>query len=116
MDLRNKHCVPCEKGGKPLEKTRIDELMKDIKAWNLIDTDTLKIEKTIAFVDFKSALGFVNEVGDLAEFEGHHPDINLHTWNKVTISLYTHAVKGLSENDFIMAAKIDQLLKDNNLG
>lgn len=66
-----------------------------------------QIVKEYAFEDFKEALAFVNKVGALAEFEGHHPDIHLHGWNKVTITLTTHAIGGLSENDFIMASKID---------
>lgn len=110
QELHHKHCVPCEGGTKPLQKAEIDILSKKLKGWNI---DLKKIEKKYHFVDFKRALTFVNEVGDIAEFEGHHPDINLHDWNKVTISLSTHAVKGLSENDFIMAAKIDQIIADS---
>ncbi len=113
LPLKNKKCIPCEKGGKPLENPQIDKLMQEVKGWNSVENK--KIEKNLTFIDFKSALGFVNEIGDLAEYEGHHPDINLHNWNKVTITLYTHAVKGLSENDFIMAAKIDAVTQDNNI-
>lgn len=107
--LHQKHCVPCEGGTKPLDKNAIALLSKNIHGWKVLEK---KIEKKYHFIDFKHALGFVNEVGDIAEFEGHHPDINLHDWNNVTISLSTHAIKGLSENDFIMAAKIDQIIKD----
>jgi 4a-hydroxytetrahydrobiopterin dehydratase len=110
-DLHTQKCVPCEGGTPPLTAEQIDTYLKKIKGWQVIDNKI--IQKTLNFIDFKRALGFINEVGDLAEFEGHHPDLNLHNWNKVTITLSTHAVKGLSENDFIMAAKIDQIINDN---
>jgi 4a-hydroxytetrahydrobiopterin dehydratase len=109
-ELHHRHCVPCEGGTKPLSKDAIDEYMKKLHGWQVIDEN--KIEKKYHFIDFKRALSFVIEVGDVAEFEGHHPDIYLHSWNKVTISLSTHAIKGLSENDFIVAAKIDQIIVD----
>ncbi len=113
-NLSNKKCIPCEKGTQPLTDTKIQELSKNIKAWNIIDSSGVKkLEKNLTFIDFKHALSFINEVGDIAEFEGHHPNLNLHDWNKVTITLFTHALKGLSENDFIMAAKIDQVLNDS---
>jgi 4a-hydroxytetrahydrobiopterin dehydratase len=110
MDLDTRHCVPCESGTPPLSNTEIDAQMKTIHGWQLVDHK--KIEKKYHFIDFKRALTFVNEVSDIAEFEGHHPDINLHNWNKVLITLSTHAAKGLTENDFIMAAKIDQVVHD----
>jgi 4a-hydroxytetrahydrobiopterin dehydratase len=110
-ELKNKKCIPCEKGGAALGTDHIRDLLKKIKAWNNIDDK--KIEKDVLFKDFKSAIGFINEVADIAEFEGHHPDLNVHNWNHVTISLSTHAVKGLTENDFIMAAKFDELLEDS---
>ena len=109
-DLKNTHCVPCEGGAEPLSAEEITDRIKKLKAWNVLDNK--KIEKKFHFINFKHALAFANEVGDIAEFEGHHPDINIHDWNKVTISLSTHAIKGLSENDFIMAAKIDQVIQD----
>ena len=80
--------------------------MKKIDGWT---TDNKKISKTFKFADFKEAMKFVNKVADLAENEGHHPDINI-SYNKVEIILWTHAIGGLSTNDFIVAAKIDQLL------
>ncbi len=72
------------------------------------ETDN-QLYRKFVFKNFLEALSFVDKVGKLAESEGHHPDINLHNWNKVTLTLSTHAIKGLSENDFIMAVKIDQL-------
>src|SRR5437868_2557373 len=109
-DLQQKHCVPCEGGVPPLTTDQIVPLMKEITGWNVgSDDNTLVLEKEFKFKTFTEALEFVNKVGRIAEEEGHHPDIFLHGWNKVRLSLSTHAIKGLSENDFILAAKIDQL-------
>lgn len=79
-----------------------------IKNWNVVDGK--QIQKDFKFKDFKEALAFVNKVGDIAEAEGHHPDISIYSWNKVKIELSTHSIGGLSLNDFILAAKIDQLV------
>ncbi len=106
MSLINKKCVPCEKGTKAFTKEQVEEGLKQLVLWKVIDDSHLK--KVYTFPDFKSAWMFVNEVADLAESEGHHPDILL-SWGKVVITLFTHSVKGLTENDFILAAKIDQL-------
>lgn len=111
--LHRKHCVPCEGGTKPLSETEIKRFEKNVKGWDVRAHKA--IEKKYTFIDFKHAITFVNEVADIAEFEGHHPDINLHNWNKVTITLSTHAAKGLTENDFILAAKIDQIIADSDL-
>lgn len=117
-ELHTKKCIPCEKGSQPLTPEQVQEHLKNVKSWDVkpetaTSQGTTCIQKTLTFVDFRHALGFVNEVGDLAEHESHHPDLNIHSWNKVKITLSTHSIKGLSENDFIMAAKIDQLLKDS---
>lgn len=80
-------------------------LRNELSGW--ADFDERWIEKEYKFKNFKEALAFVNKVGDIAESEGHHPDINLHGWNKVKLTLSTHAISGLSENDFILASKID---------
>lgn len=105
-DLKNKKCVPCEGGVKPLTPDEYGAFLRTtLSGW--ADFDETRIEKEYKFTDFKEALAFVNKVGELAESEGHHPDINLHGWNKVKITLTTHAIGGLSENDFIMASKID---------
>jgi 4a-hydroxytetrahydrobiopterin dehydratase len=106
-NLSQKHCVPCEGGTKPLEPFRNSELIKEINTWQLIEDKA--IEKTLLFKDFTEALAFVNKVGALAEAEGHHPDISIFGWNKVKLSLSTHAIGGLSDNDFILASKIDEL-------
>jgi 4a-hydroxytetrahydrobiopterin dehydratase len=105
-DLKNKKCVPCEGGVKPLTPDEYGAYLRsELSGW--ADLDQKKIEKVYKFKDFKEALEFVNRVGDLAESEGHHPDIYLHGWNKVRLTLTTHAIGGLSENDFILASKID---------
>jgi len=107
-DLLHKKCKPCEGGTKPLTPDEYSSyLNKELSGWVVIEKKM--IEKKYKLKDFKEALAFVNKVGELAESEGHHPNIFLYGWNKVKISLTTHAIGGLSENDFIMAAKIDHL-------
>lgn len=105
-NLTQKHCVPCEGGVKPLTPDEYGAYLRTtLSGW--VDAEEKRIVKEYKFKDFTEALAFVNRVGELAESEGHHPDINLHGWNKVTITLTTHAIGGLSENDFILASKID---------
>ena len=107
-DLVQKKCVPCEGGTIPLQSAQIQEYLSQLKtAWDVIEQK--KIRKEFKFKDFKEALDFVNKVGELAEQENHHPDISL-AWGKVVVELSTHAINGLSENDFILAAKIEQML------
>ena len=106
-ELLDKKCIPCSIGAIPLDKEEIDELMKSLKeGWRVIDSKYL--EKNYSFKNFKDALKFTNDVGNLAEAEGHHPDIYL-SWGKVILKLWTHKIDGLHENDFILAAKIDQI-------
>jgi 4a-hydroxytetrahydrobiopterin dehydratase len=105
-DLKHKKCVPCEGGVKPLTPDEYGAFLRtELADWNVVDEKVL--EKKYKFKDFMEALAFINKVGALAEEEGHHPDILLHGWNKVKIMLTTHAIGGLSENDFIMGSKID---------
>ena len=106
MQLSEKKCVRCEGRVKPFTRQEAQKYLKRVKNWTLTNNE---IEKEFVFKDFKQALNFINKVGDIAESEGHHPDINLHSYKKVNIILSTHAIKGLSENDFILAAKIDKL-------
>lgn len=108
-DLTQKHCVPCEGGTPPLPNEKEEELLQQTPNWQLLREETHKIRRMFEFKDFKEAMGFVNKVADLAEKEGHHPDIKI-VYNKVKLDLFTHAVGGLSENDFIMAAKINSLI------
>ena len=114
MDLTKKHCVPCEGGTKPFTKKQAQEYLKMTKDWELLedlsDGGPMKIQRKFAFNNFQEAIDFVNKVGKLAESEDHHPDIFIHNYKKVDITLTTHAIKGLSENDFIMAAKINLLI------
>jgi len=107
-NLLSKKCVPCEGGTEPLKGEKLAVYSPIVLDWTVIEET--RIEKDFKFKDFQEALTFVNKVGELAESEGHHPDMLLHNWRKVKIMLSTHAIKGLSENDFIMAVKINQLL------
>lgn len=103
-------CVPCEGGVPPLEGERLEKLKSQLDeeapGWELRDAKHL--EKTFKFEDFKSALEFVNEVGATAEAEGHHPNIEL-GWGFAKVMLWTHAIDGLSDNDFFLAAKINKI-------
>ncbi len=105
-DLAAKTCVPCRGGTPPLRGE--DRSVKQVDGWNIIEEH--HITRTFKFPDFRGALGFVNRVGELAEEQGHHPDIVL-AWGKVEITTWTHKINGLTESDFILAAKIDQLYK-----
>ena len=107
--LTTQKCQPCEGGVKPLTSLHYAPLLKEVSQWKVINGK--QIEREFQFKDFKTALAFVNDVGKIAEKEGHHPDLLLHSWNKVRITLYTHAIGGLSKNDFIVAAKVDTLTK-----
>ena len=105
--LVEKTCTPCRGGIPPLARPEAEELLPQAPEWALID-DARRIEKTFRFGNFQEALAFVRKVGELAEAEGHHPDISF-GWGYGTVSLRTKKIKGLHENDFIMATKIDRL-------
>lgn len=108
--LADRNCVPCRGGVPPLKGNKLAEIHQQLAEpaqWNIVNEH--HIVRTYKFPDFKSALAFVNRVGALAEEQGHHPDILL-GWGKVEITTWTHAVDGLTESDFILAAKIDRLL------
>jgi 4a-hydroxytetrahydrobiopterin dehydratase len=107
INLLKKHCVPCEGGMPPLNREQIEKYSKETPDWKVVDDK--KITKEFKFKDFVAAMAFVNKVAEIAENEGHHPDIYIY-YNLVRFELTTHAMKGLSENDFILAAKIDALL------
>lgn len=106
-DLSKKRCIPCEGGTEPLSREKAEELLKELDGWMLVD-DAHLLARTFQFPDFKTALQFGNDIGRVAEFEGHHPELTI-GWGHVGVELSTHAIGGLSENDFILAAKIDQL-------
>ncbi|MDP3901502.1 MAG: 4a-hydroxytetrahydrobiopterin dehydratase [bacterium] len=107
-DLIKKHCIPCEGGVSPLDEIEIKEYLKQVPEWSFIKSPHHSIDREFKFRNFIEAMEFVNKVADLAEREGHHPDITIN-YNKVNLSLWTHAIGGLFENDFILAAKIDKL-------
>ena len=102
MKLIEKKCVPCEGNTPPLEQKEVEEYLKDVEGWEA-KKNTL-ITKTFAFKAFRETMDFVNQVANLAEAEQHHPDIHIR-YKKVTLELTTHAIQGLSENDFIIASK-----------
>ncbi|HXJ94986.1 MAG TPA: 4a-hydroxytetrahydrobiopterin dehydratase [Terriglobia bacterium] len=105
-DLAGRHCVPCEGGTSPLAARDVAALRDQIGAWDVVSDHHLT--RVFKFPDFHSALMFVNRVGEIADAEGHHPDIAL-SWGRVEVTLWTHSAGGLTENDFIVAAKIDRL-------
>lgn len=109
MKLTEQKCVACEGGVIPFSLREIEILLKQVPGWSLF-ADQKTIVKKYKFKDFKEALSFVNRVGDIAEEEGHHPDIHLVNFREVEIHLRTHAIDGVSNNDFIVAAKIDSEL------
>jgi 4a-hydroxytetrahydrobiopterin dehydratase len=104
--LADKKCVPCRGGVAPLKGKDLEALHNKVPQWNVVDQHHLT--RAYTFPDFKQALEFVNRVGALAEEQGHHPDILL-AWGKAEITLWTHKIDGLTESDFIMAAKIDRV-------
>jgi 4a-hydroxytetrahydrobiopterin dehydratase len=106
--LRTKKCKPCEGGVPPVPKDEAIRLLEDLPGWSLSD-DGIRIRREWTVRNFMSAIEFFQRVAELAEQEGHHPDLHLVGYRNVAIELWTHAIGGLSENDFIVAAKIDQL-------
>ncbi len=104
MSLAEKHCVPCKGGVPPLKGEELRHLAAQVPGWTVAGEHHLS--RTYTFPDFKTALAFVNRVGAVAEEEGHHPDLAL-SWGRVDVKTYTHKIDGLTESDFILAAKID---------
>ncbi len=110
--LSNRKCLPCEGIGQTLSDDGIRDLLSQISDWQLIEEEGIKkVVKKFEFPDFKGAVDFVDKVAEVAEEEGHHPDICIFSYNRVKICLYTHKIKGLSENDFILASKIDDIVE-----
>ena len=110
-DLLNKKCVPCEGGVLPFDISEIHKYQKKVDGWNIIknEKENFFLNKKFNFKNFLESQEFVNKVGIISEEEGHHPDI-LFGWGYAEIKIITHAIEGLSENDFILAAKIDQII------
>jgi len=106
MNLAGKHCVPCMGGVPPVEGEELEQLKAQVPGWQVVNGHHLT--KTYRFPDFRTALDFVNKAGAIAEDEGHHPDLLL-TWGKVEVTTWTHKIDGLTESDFILAAKLDQI-------
>ena len=108
-ELVQAKCVACRKGELTLTEEEIAELSPQVREWNIVESDGIKrLERSFRFKDFRQALSWTNRVGELAEAEGHHPAI-LTEWGNVTVSWWTHKIRGLHRNDFIMAAKTDTL-------
>ena len=110
-DLFDKKCKPCEGGVLPFDITEIHKYQKKVDGWDIVQNKDkiYTLEKKFIFKNFLESQNFINEVGKISEIEGHHPDI-LFGWGYAKINITTHAIEGLSENDFILAAKIDQIL------
>ena len=107
-DLRSKRCFPCEGGVPALTPEQVVTFLKEVPEW-FTDDDNKTIARAFTFADFQDAIVFINKVAKIAEEENHHPNMHLYNYSNVTISQTTHAIGGLSENDFILAAKIDDL-------
>ena len=107
--LSRKTCVPCEGGALPLSREQAQMYLAQTPFWSM-KADAKSISRELKRKDFKEAMVFVNKAADIAEKEGHHPDISVHDYKYVSLTLSTHAIGGLSENDFILAAKIDRII------
>ena len=107
-ELSRKHCAPCEGDVPPIAPDQVHAFLEAVPSWKLI-ADGKRIRREWRVKDFSIALDFFRRIGDVAESEGHHPDLHLIEYRNVAIEIWTHAVKGLTENDFILAAKIDEL-------
>jgi 4a-hydroxytetrahydrobiopterin dehydratase len=106
-ELKGLKCIPCRRGDPPISDADLEALKPQIPEWKIVERDGVKqLERVFRFPDFTQALAFTNRVGELAEEQDHHPAI-LTEWGKVTVTWWTHAVKGLHRNDVIMAAKTD---------
>ncbi|MFQ5768419.1 MAG: 4a-hydroxytetrahydrobiopterin dehydratase [Acidobacteriota bacterium] len=103
-DLAQRQCVPCKGGVPPLTPLQIQPLLAQLEGWQVVENHHL--EKTYTTADFASGLSLVNRIGAIAEEQNHHPDLFL-TWGRVVVRIWTHKIKGLSESDFILAARCD---------
>jgi 4a-hydroxytetrahydrobiopterin dehydratase len=105
-ELASRTCVPCKGGTPPLKGVELDQLRRQVPDWEVVEEHHLR--RVFRFKNFREALAFVNQVGELAEEQGHHPDINF-GWGRVEVTVWTHKIDGLTESDFIFAAKVDTL-------
>jgi len=108
--LVSRKCKPCEGGVEPLPLSAAQALLRDLQGWELVEGKAIR--KTVKCKDFLDAVNLIQRIAPIAEAEDHHPDLHLTNYRKLTIEISTHAIGGLSENDFILAAKIDQLLSN----
>lgn len=104
-ELAEKNCVPCRGGVPPLPEDRTRDLLAQLNGWTI--ERGFHLTRTFTFPDFAAALAFVNTIGDIAEQQGHHPDMHL-AWGKVRVEVWTHKINGLTESDFVFAAKVDR--------
>jgi 4a-hydroxytetrahydrobiopterin dehydratase len=112
MALASERCVPCEGGTPPLSRAEARSLLSQLgEGWQL-SGDATMLSRQIGFKNFLRAMDFLNRLAEVAEQENHHPDFCLQGWNKVRIELSTHSIGGLSRNDFIMAAKLEELRRE----
>jgi 4a-hydroxytetrahydrobiopterin dehydratase len=113
MSLAEKNCIPCRGGVPPLPADEVADLLAQLDGWEAIENR--RLTKTYRLADFKEALGFVNRIGAMAEQQNHHPDLYL-AWGKVRVEIWTHKINGLTESDFVFAAKSDVLRLDHFRG
>ena len=106
-ELAERQCVPCRGGVPPMKGEQINEMSSQLPDWQVVNEHHL--QRNYRFKDFRETLNFVNRVGELAEEQGHHPDICF-GWGKADLTIWTHKIEGLTESDFVLAAKIDKLL------
>jgi 4a-hydroxytetrahydrobiopterin dehydratase len=114
--LKAKKCVPCEGGIDPLGQEMIDEYLRQVPGWQVVEVEmqgkpVKTLQRSLKFKDFRPAMAFLRDVEEIAESEGHHPDFCVH-YSRVDFTLWTHAIGGLHENDFILAIKISELYSD----
>ncbi len=105
-DLASKTCVPCRGGTPPLKGEELDDLRRQVPEWEVVGEHHLR--RRFRFKNFREALGFVNRVGELAEEQGHHPDVSF-GWGYAEVTVWTHKIDGLTESDFVFAAKVDRI-------
>lgn len=111
MSLADKQCIPCQGGVEPFDEQKISQWLEFVApAWT--NQDNHHIRREIVLKNFKQVIALVNQIADLAEEQGHHPNLNIHNYKNLTITIFTHKIDGLWDSDFILAAKIDKLIND----
>lgn len=108
-ELSQDRCEPCEGGVEPFNRSEAEELLEQVDDWSLVDVP--KIERSFSFSDFEQAIEFVNRMAEISEREDHHPNFSVN-YNVVDVTIWTHAIDGLSRNDFILAAKLDEVYEE----